>query len=100
MAKVLSLVTFSIEARHREEFLQRAREELKPYWESHGSERYEVYEEVGPTGPTGRLVEVNLLPDREAYLAMSRFVRTAGDLPGVAYRHTREPQFQVMEWRV
>ncbi len=100
MSRVLSLVTFQIEARHREEFLERAKEQLKPYWEEHGSERYEVYEEMGPTGPTSRLVELNLLPDRDAYSEMTRLVRTAGDLPAASYRHVREPQFQVMEWRV
>jgi hypothetical protein len=99
MPKVLSLVTFSIDARHRAEFLARAAKELKPYWEGRGSERYEVYEEVGPAGPTGRLVEVNVLPDREAYQAMSKQVKLARDLPEQAYRHVVEPHFQVMEWR-
>ena len=100
MARVLSLVTFSIESCHRDEFLQRAKLQLKPYWESHGSERYEVYEEMGPTGPTGRLVEMNVLPNREAYQKMSEFVRAAADLPDVPYRHVRDPEFQVMEWRL
>ncbi len=100
MARVLSLVTFRIDPRHREEFLRRAREQLKPYWEAHGSERYEVYEEMGPTGPTGRLVEVNLLADRAAYLAMSQHVKSAQDLPSAPYRLVREPTFQVMELRV
>ncbi|MFM8386729.1 MAG: hypothetical protein ACKOCB_07950 [Planctomycetia bacterium] len=99
MSRVLSLFTFRIEACHRDEFLKRAREELKPYWESHGSDRYEVYEEMGPTGPTGRLVELNILKDREAYLALTQHVRTANDLPSVAYRHLTDPQWQVMEWR-
>lgn len=100
MPRVLSLVSFSIEACHKDEFLARASAELKPYWESHGSLRYEVYEEMGPTGPTGRVVELNILQDREAYHAMTEHVRTAGDLPAVPYRHVTEPQFQVMEWRV
>ncbi len=100
MAHVISLVTFSIEACHKDDFLRRAREELKPYWEGKGSTRYEVYEEVGPTGPTGRLVELNVLPDRDAYVEMSKHVRTASDLPSVPYRHVRDPQFQVMELRV
>jgi hypothetical protein len=100
MPKVLSLVTFDLEACHRDEFLERARTSLKAYWEARGSERYEVYEEMGPAGPTGRLVEVNLLPDAETYQAMSRLVRTANDLPSLAYRHVREPHFQVLEWRV
>ena len=100
MARVLSLVTFTIDACHRDEFLRRAKEELKPFWEARGSERYEVYEEMGPTGPTGRLVEVNLLEDRAAYAAMSQFVREAQDLPAVPYRHVRDPKFQVMEWRI
>ncbi|MFM8980481.1 MAG: hypothetical protein ACKOSS_08470 [Planctomycetia bacterium] len=99
MSRVLSLVTFRIESCHRDEFLRRAQAELKPYWESHGSERYEVYEEMGPTGPTGRLVELNIVKDREAYHAMTLHVRTAHDLPAVAYRHVTDPQYQVMEWR-
>lgn len=100
MARVISLVTFSIDACHKDEFLARARKDLKPYWESRGSKRYEVYEEMGPTGPTGRLIELNVLPSRDAYHEMTQHVRTAHDLPGVAYRHVRDPQFQVMEWRV
>lgn len=100
MARVLSLVTFSIESCQKDEFLRRAHEQLKPYWEAHGSERYEVYEEMSPAGPTGRLVEVNVLRDRDAYTEMSRFVRESGTLPEVAYRHVKEPQFQVMELRV
>lgn len=100
MSRVLSLVTFSVDSCHKDEFLQRAAKELKPYWESHGSERYEIYEEMGPTGPTGRIVELNVLKDRAAYHALTQHVRTAGDLPAVAYRHVSNPQFQVMEWRV
>ena len=100
MSHVLSLVTFSIEPCHKDEFLRRAREELRPYWESHGSERYEVYEEMGPSGPTGRLVELNVLKDRTAYAEMSRFVRESGTLPEIAYRHVASPQFQVMELKV
>jgi hypothetical protein len=100
MTRVLSIVTFSIESCHRDEFMRRATEELRPYWEANGSERYEIYAEVGPQGPTGRLVELNVLPDREAYQTMTRHVRTAGSLPNIAYRHVREPQFQVLEQRV
>lgn len=99
MPRVLSLVSFHIDPQHAEEFLRRAGDELKAYWEAQGSERYDVYAEMGPTGPTGRLVEVNLLPDREAYRRMSEHVRRAADLPESAYRHVREPEFQVMEWR-
>jgi quinol monooxygenase YgiN len=100
MSRVMSLVTFSIDRRNRDEFLRRAAEELKPYWESRGSERYEVYEEMGPTGPTGRFVEVNLLKDRDAYHQMTQHVRTANDLPARAYALVQSPQFQVMEVRV
>jgi quinol monooxygenase YgiN len=99
MPRVLSLVTFSIEASHRAEFLKRAVEELRPYWHAHGVERYDVYEEMGPSGPTGRLVEVYVLPDAEAYQRMTQHVRTAQDLPNRAYRLVREPQFQVLELR-
>ncbi len=100
MTRVLSLVTFSIESCHKEEFLRRAKEELKPYWEANGSERYEVYEEMGPQGPTGRVVELNILSSREAYQEMTQFVRQAGNLPQIPYRHVSKPQFQVMEHRV
>ena len=100
MARVLSLVTFSIEPCHHDEFLRRASEELKPFWEARGSSRYEVYAEMGPTGPTGRLVEVNELPSRESYLEMSRFVREGANMPDVAYRHVHDAQFQILEVRV
>ena len=100
MAHVLSLVTFEIDARHREAFLDRAREELRPYWEARGSKRYEVYEEMGPAGPSGRLVEVNLLEDAAADRSMTAHVREAQDLPASAYRWVRKPRFQVMESRL
>ena len=100
MTKVVSLVTFRLDGCEQPEFLERARTELRPYWEQQGSLGYEVYAEMGPTGPTGRLVEMNILPDREAYVRMSAHVREAADLPGAAYQHVREPHFQVMELRV
>jgi quinol monooxygenase YgiN len=99
MPRVLSLVTFSIEAKHRPEFLRRAAEELRPYWQAHGVERYDVYEEMGPSGPTGRLVEVYVLPDADAYQRMTQHVRTAHDLPNRAYGLVHEPLFQVLELR-
>ena len=99
MAQVLSLVTLSIETCHRDEFLTRAKDELKAYWEAHGSERYEAYEEMGPTGPTGRVVELNVLKDRDAYLQLSRFVQEGEGLPAVAYRHAKPVQWQVLEQR-
>jgi hypothetical protein len=99
MASVLSLVTFDVDAKYRDEFLRRAEQELKPYWEAHGSDRYEVYEEMGPTGPTGRLVELNVLADRAAYARMSEHVRTAKDVPARAYGLVQPTQFQVLEWR-
>jgi len=100
MAHVLSLVTFDVEACHREAFLRRAREELKPYWEAHGSARYEVFAEMGPAGPTGRLVEVNLLESPEAYKRLTEHVRTAGDIPASVYALVSNPHFQVMEARL
>ncbi len=100
MSRVLSLVTFSVEACHQEEFLRRAKEQLKPFWEARGSERYEVYAEMGPTGPTGRLVEMNVLENREVYAKMSEYVREANDLPEVPYRHVTKPEFQILEWRL
>jgi hypothetical protein len=100
MSRVLSLVSFWVEPRNRAEFLRRATEELKPYWEAHGVDRYEVHEEMGPAGPTGRFVEVCWVKDRDAYHEMTRRVRTANDLPARVYRLVQDPKFQVMEQRV
>ena len=100
MPHVLSLVAFHCPEDHREAFLKSAREVLKPYWEARGSDRYEVYAEIGPTGPTGRVVEVNRFRDRESYLKMSEQVKTAKDLPAAPYRWLYQPEFQVLEGRV
>jgi hypothetical protein len=100
MAHVLSIVAFRCKEAYRDAFLKSAREILKPFWESHGSESYEVYAEIGPTGPTGRIVEVHRLKDREAYARMSEYVRTVKDLPGEPYRFLHEPEFRVLEARV
>ena len=54
---------------------------------------------MGPTGPTGRVVEVNHFPDREAYLRLAAG-STAGDAPVWAYRHLYEPTYQILEQRV
>jgi|SRR5687768_5775182 quinol monooxygenase YgiN len=100
MARVISIVSFHCREEHRDLFLQTAATVLKPYWESHGSDRYEVYAEVGPTGPTGRVVEVNHFRDREAYRRLSEGARDEPDVPSYAYRHLYEPTFQILEQRV
>src|SRR5438876_328414 len=100
MSHVISLVAFQCRDDHRDAFLKEARDVLKAYWESRGSDRYEVYAEIGPTGPTGRVVEVNHFRDREAYERMSAHVRAAKDLPAAPYRFLFEPEFQVLEQRV
>ncbi len=100
MAHVLSMVSFHVKEAHRDAFLKAAREVLKPYWESHGTEAYEVYAEIGPTGPTGRVVEVHRLKDREAYARMSDYVRSVKDIPGEPYRWLHDPEFRVLESRV
>ena len=95
MPRVLFLVTFRVRDVHRELFLEQARTRLKPYWESHGADRYEVYDEVGPTGPTGRVTQAYWFPSREAYLAMQTLADP--DLPREPYRWLFEPQFQVLD---
>ena len=57
-------------------------------------------EEMGPAGPTGRFVEVNLFESAEAYRRMNEHVRGAADLPASAYAWAENPRFQVMESRV
>jgi hypothetical protein len=94
------MVVLRSEDSHRDEFLRQARAVLKPYWESKGYARYEVYAEIGPTGPTGRVVEVNHFPDRAAYQRLSDWVKTATDVPAVEYRNLYEPEFFVLEKRV
>ena len=95
MPRVLFLVTFRIKDANRDAFLESARTTLKPYWESHGAERYEVYAEVGPTGPTGRVVQAYWFPSREAYLAMQN--RKDTDAPAEPYRWLFEPEFRVLD---
>jgi quinol monooxygenase YgiN len=95
MAQVLFLVSFRVRDVHREAFLKSARERLKPYWESHGALRYEVYDEIGPTGPTGRVTQAYWFRDREAYLAMQRVDDPA--LPTEPYRFLFEPEYRVLE---
>jgi hypothetical protein len=95
MAKVLFLVAFQVKPVHREAFLEAARRTLKPWWESHGVARYEVYDEIGPTGPTGRVVQAYEFEDRAAYLRMRE--RDDPDLPREPYRWLFEPEFRVLE---
>jgi hypothetical protein len=80
---------------HRAAFLESAAKTLKPWWESHGVVRYEVYDEIGPTGPTGRVVQAYEFEDRAAYLAMRE--RDDADLPREPYRWLFEPEFRVLE---
>jgi hypothetical protein len=100
MARVISIVSFHVREEHRDVFLETASRVLKPYWEANGSERYEVYAEVGPTGPTGRVVEVHHFRDRDAYLQRSQGMKAVSDVPAYAYRHLYEPSFQILEQRV
>jgi len=95
MARVLFLVTFRVKDANREAFLDSARTKLKPYWESHGADRYEVYAEVGPTGPTGRITQAYWFASREAYLAMQQ--RQDPDAPAEPYRWLFEPEFRVLD---
>jgi quinol monooxygenase YgiN len=95
MGRVLYLATFRVRESHREAFLEAARSKLKPYWESHGVERFEVWNEVGPTGPTGRITQACTFADRDAYLAMQRLDDPAA--PVEAYRWLSDPEFRVLE---
>ncbi len=95
MPQVLFLATFRIREAHRTAFLDVAGRVLKPYWESHGAERYEVYEEIGPTGPTGRVTQAYAFGSREAYLAMRNLADP--DLPKEPYRWLFDPEFRVLE---
>jgi hypothetical protein len=95
MPRVLFLVTFRVREAHRDLFLEQARTRLKTYWESHGADRYEVYDEVGPTGPTGRVTQAYWFPSREAYLAMQTL--SDPDMPREPYKWLFEPQFQVLD---
>ena len=95
MGRVLYLATFHVRDTHREVFLVAARTKLKPWWEAHGAETFEVYQEVGPAGPTGRLTQAWTFPDRDAYLRM----RSSSDAgaPTDVYRFLSEPEFRVLE---
>jgi len=95
MPRVLFLVTFRVQEVNRQAFLEAARATLKPYWEAHGADRYEVYDEVGPTGPTGRVVQAYWFPSREAYLAMQGLTDPA--MPREPYRWLFEPEFRVLD---
>lgn len=95
MPQVLFLVTFKIREAHRQAFLDQANRVLKPYWESHGAERYEVYDEIGPTGPTGRVTQAYTFPTREAYLAMRNLDDPA--MPREPYRWLFDPEFRILE---
>lgn len=95
MSHVLFLVSFRCCEENRAAFLESARATLKPYWESHGATRYEVYDEIGPTGPTGRVVQAYWFQTREAYLAMRDLKDPA--MPVEPYRWLFEPEFRVLE---
>ncbi len=95
MGRVLYLLTFRVTEGHREVFLAQAKARLKPYWESHGVDRYEVYDEVGPTGPTGRIVQAFDFEDRAAYLRMQALEDP--DMPREPYRWLFEPEYRVLE---
>ena len=98
MGRVLYLITFRLRDTHRAAFLEAAERELKPYWESHGVERFEVYDEIGPTGPTGRITQAYWFPDREGYLAMQKLSDPA--MPTQPYRWLFEPEYRVLDLAV
>lgn len=95
MSRVLYLVTFRIGEQHRSLFLDTAKTSLKPYWEAHGVEKFEVYDEVGPTGPTGRVTQAYHFLSREAYLAMQNL--TDPDMPREPYKWLFDPEFRVLD---
>jgi hypothetical protein len=57
-----------------------------------------VYDEFGPTGPTGRVTQVYVFPDREAYLRMRALEDPA--MPREPYRWLFAPEFRVLEHAV
>lgn len=95
MGRVLYLLTFRVSGGRREVFLEQARTRLKPYWESHGVQSYEVYDEIGPTGPTGRVVQAFQFADREAYLRMQALEDP--DMPREPYKWLFEPEYRVLD---
>lgn len=95
MGRVLYLVTFRVAEQHRALFLDTAKKSLKPYWEAHGAERFEVYDEVGPTGPTGRVTQAYSFPSREAYLAMQHL--SDPNMPREPYKWLFDPEFRVLD---
>lgn len=95
MGRVLYLVSFRLHDRHRAAFLEAAEKELKPYWERHGVERFEVYDEVSPAGPTGRITQAYHFASREAYLAMQRLQDPA--MPAQPYKWLFEPEYRVLD---
>ena len=98
MGRVLYLATFRVNPAHRAAFLEAARDVLRPYWEAHGVERFEVYDEVGPTGPTGRVVQACHFASPEGYLRMQALDDPGA--PAAPYRWLSDPQFQVLDLRV
>ena len=95
MGRVLYLLTFRVSDQHRSLFLETARKELKPSWEAHGAERFEVYDEIGPTGPTGRVTQAYTFPTREAYLAMQKLEDP--NMPREPYKWLFAPEFRVLD---
>lgn len=95
MGRVLYLVTFRLRDTHRAAFLEAATKELKPYWEGHGVDRFEVYDEIGPTGPTGRITQAYHFASREAYLAMQRLQDPK--MPTQPYKWLFEPEYHVFD---
>lgn len=95
MGRVLYLVTFRLRDTHRAAFLRAATDELKPYWEAHGVERFEVYDEIGPTGPTGRITQAYWFASRDAYLAMQRLQDPK--MPTQPYKWLFEPEYHVLD---
>lgn len=95
MGRVLYLVTFRLREAHREAFLEAAKTELAPYWESHGVERFEVYDEIGPTGPTGRITQAYWFESRDAYKRMQSL--NDPQMPTQPYRWLFEPEYRILD---
>jgi len=95
MGRVLYLVTFRMKEAHRAQFLEAAAAQLKPYWEAHGVTRFEVYDEVGPTGPTGRVTQAYHFDSREAYLKMQAL--NDPQMPTQPYRWLFEPEYRILD---
>ena len=58
-------------------------------------DRFEVYDEIGPTGPTGRITQAYWFASRDAYLAMQRLQDP--QMPTQPYKWLFEPEYHVFD---